>query len=94
VGERDGDPLRGRRGQRHGPLVRTRAPLARLHGARGRDHRDAFSLEGFAFFTEAIFLGVYLFGWNRLTLRAHWWSGVAVTVSGTISCVFVVLANA
>ena len=53
-----------------------------------------FSLEGFAFFTEAIFLGVYLYGWNRLTPRAHWWSGVAVTVSGTISGVFVVLANA
>lgn len=53
-----------------------------------------FSLEGFAFFTEAIFLGVYLYGWNRLTPRAHWWSGVAITVSGTISGVFVVLANA
>ncbi|MBM3885289.1 MAG: cytochrome ubiquinol oxidase subunit I [Gemmatimonadetes bacterium] len=53
-----------------------------------------FSLEGFAFFTEAIFLGVYLYGWNRLTPRAHWWSGVAVTVSGMISGVFVVLANA
>ena len=53
-----------------------------------------FSLEGFAFFTEAIFIGVYLHGWNRLTPRAHWWSGVAVTVSGTISGVFVVLANA
>ena len=53
-----------------------------------------FSLEGFAFFTEAIFLGVYLYGWNRLSPRAHWWSGVAVTVSGTISGVFVVLANA
>lgn len=53
-----------------------------------------FSLEGFAFFTEAIFLGVYLYGWNRLSPRAHWWAGVAVTVSGTVSGVFVVLANA
>lgn len=53
-----------------------------------------FSLEGFAFFTEAIFLGIYLYGWNRLSARAHWWAGVAVAVSGTISGVFVVFANA
>ena len=30
-----------------------------------------FSLEGFAFFLEAIFLGVYLYGWDRLRPRAH-----------------------
>ncbi len=53
-----------------------------------------FSLEGFAFFTEAIFLGVYLYGWTRLSPRAHWWAGVAVAVSGTISGIFVVFANA
>jgi cytochrome d ubiquinol oxidase subunit I len=53
-----------------------------------------FSLEGFAFFTEAIFLGIYVYGWTRLSPRAHWWSGVAVAVSGTISGIFVVFANA
>jgi len=53
-----------------------------------------FSLEGFAFFTEAIFLGIYLYGWQRLSARAHWWAGVAVAVSGTISGIFVVFANA
>ncbi len=53
-----------------------------------------FSLEGFAFFTEAIFLGIYLYGWTRLSPRAHWWSGVAVAVSGTVSGIFVVFANA
>src|SRR5438552_1262582 len=31
-----------------------------------------FALEGFAFFIEAIFLGLYLYGWERLSLRAHW----------------------
>ncbi len=30
-----------------------------------------FSLEGFAFFTEAIFLGIYLYGWDRISPRAH-----------------------
>jgi len=53
-----------------------------------------FSLEGFAFFTEAIFLGVYLYGWDRITPRAHLGAGIAVAVSGAASGIFVVLANA
>ncbi|MEP7228064.1 MAG: cytochrome ubiquinol oxidase subunit I, partial [Gemmatimonadales bacterium] len=53
-----------------------------------------FSLEGFAFFTEAIFLGIYLYGWDRISPRAHIWSGVAVAVSGIASGIFVVTANA
>jgi cytochrome bd ubiquinol oxidase subunit I len=52
-----------------------------------------FALEGFAFFTEAIFLGVYLYGWDRVSPRAHWWSGVVVAVSGALSGAFVVIAN-
>src|SRR5205807_788713 len=39
-----------------------------------------FSLEGFAFFTEAIFLGVYLYGWDRISPRAHLGAGVAVAL--------------
>ena len=53
-----------------------------------------FSLEGFAFFTEAIFLGIYLYGWNRISARAHLFSGIVVAVSGAISGIFVVIANA
>ena len=53
-----------------------------------------FSLEGFAFFTEAIFLGIYLYGWERVTPRLHLLAGVAVSVSGAFSALFVVLANA
>ena len=34
-----------------------------------------FSLEGFAFFLEAIFLGIYLYGWKRVSPRAHWLRG-------------------
>jgi cytochrome d ubiquinol oxidase subunit I len=52
-----------------------------------------FSLEGFAFFTEAIFLGIYLYGWDRISPRAHVWAGVAVAVSGVASGIFVVTAN-
>ena len=53
-----------------------------------------FSLEGFAFFTEAIFLGIYLYGWGRISPRAHLWAGVAVALSGAASGIFVVIANA
>jgi cytochrome d ubiquinol oxidase subunit I len=53
-----------------------------------------FSLEGFAFFTEAIFLGVYLYGWDRISPRAHIFAGMMVAVSGAASGIFVVMANA
>ena len=52
-----------------------------------------FSLEGFAFFTEAIFLGIYLYGWDRISPRAHLWAGIAVAISGAASGIFVVTAN-
>jgi cytochrome d ubiquinol oxidase subunit I len=53
-----------------------------------------FSLEGFAFFTEAIFLGVFLAGWNRLPPVLHWFSGLMVAIGGIASGIFVVTANA
>ncbi|HEU4455601.1 MAG TPA: cytochrome ubiquinol oxidase subunit I, partial [Longimicrobium sp.] len=55
---------------------------------------SAFALEGYAFFLEAIFLGLYLYGWERLSPRAHLASGVAVAISGMLSGVLVVAANA
>jgi cytochrome bd ubiquinol oxidase subunit I len=53
-----------------------------------------FSLEGFAFFAEAIFLGIYLYGWERVSPRLHLASGVVVAASGALSAFFVTLANA
>jgi cytochrome d ubiquinol oxidase subunit I len=53
-----------------------------------------FSLEGFAFFTEAIFLGIFLYGRDRLSSRLHVFAGIVVAVSGLASAVFVTLANA
>jgi cytochrome bd ubiquinol oxidase subunit I len=53
-----------------------------------------FSLEGFAFFLEAIFLGVYLYGWDRLSARAHWLAGLPIALSGIASAFFIVTANA
>src|SRR5829696_9213532 len=53
-----------------------------------------FSLEGFAFFLEAIFLGIYLYGWDRISERMHLTAGVLVALSGAVSGIFVVIANA
>jgi cytochrome d ubiquinol oxidase subunit I len=52
-----------------------------------------FSAEGFAFFIEAIFLGIYVYGWNRLSPLAHWLSGLPIALSGAASSLFVVMAN-
>jgi len=53
-----------------------------------------FSLEGFAFFIEAIFIGLYLYGWERLSPRAHWLTAIPIVVSGAVSAGFVTMANA
>src|SRR5829696_349863 len=53
-----------------------------------------FALEGFAFFTEAIFLGIYLYGWSRVSARMHFCAGLMVGLSGALSAVFVVTVNA
>ncbi|HEV3163464.1 MAG TPA: cytochrome ubiquinol oxidase subunit I, partial [Isosphaeraceae bacterium] len=53
-----------------------------------------FSAEGFAFFIEAIFLGLYLYGWDRLRPWAHWLCSLPIAISGAASSVFVVMVNA
>jgi cytochrome d ubiquinol oxidase subunit I len=53
-----------------------------------------FALEAFAFFIEAIFVGIYLYGWDRLSPWAHWLSGWPVALGGVASAWFVVTANA
>ena len=52
-----------------------------------------FSLEGFAFFIEAIFLGIYLYGWERVSPRFHLFAGAMVALSGLASGVLVVAVN-
>ena len=53
-----------------------------------------FTAEGFAFFIEAIFLGLYLYGWDRLSPVAHWLTSIPIALSGAASSIFVVMANA
>jgi cytochrome d ubiquinol oxidase subunit I len=52
-----------------------------------------FSLEGFAFFTEAIFLGIYLYAWDRIHPWAHLAAGLVVAASGAASAIFVIAVN-
>ncbi|HEY4387902.1 MAG TPA: cytochrome ubiquinol oxidase subunit I [Ktedonobacteraceae bacterium] len=53
-----------------------------------------FMLEGFAFFIEAIFLGLYLYGWDRLSPRAHWLCSFPIWIGGLASAWFIVTTNA
>jgi cytochrome bd ubiquinol oxidase subunit I len=52
-----------------------------------------FGVEGLFFFLEAIFAGIYLWGWRRLPGWAHWWSGVPIAVSGILGAISVVAVN-
>jgi len=54
----------------------------------------AFAIEGLFFFTEAIFLAIYNYGWKRLSGWAHFWSGVPMLVAGIGGAFSVVTANA
>jgi cytochrome d ubiquinol oxidase subunit I len=53
-----------------------------------------FSWEGTAFFLEAIALGVFLYGWDRVNKRVHLFSGLVVGIAGVVSGIFVIAANA
>jgi cytochrome bd ubiquinol oxidase subunit I len=65
----------------------------RLMGEFGSVLGLPFALEGFAFFIEAIFLGIYLHAWDRLTPMRHLASGVPIAIAGIASAFFVVTAN-
>ena len=71
LGEGHRHPLRGRRGVGHGASRSSSGCSGRgSWSSPGRSSGMPFSLEGFAFFTEAIFLGIYLYGWERVAPRA------------------------
>src|SRR4051812_50078867 len=53
----------------------------------------AFALEGISFFVEAIFIAIYVYGWDRLSPRAHFWTGVPVVVSGFAGSFNVIAVN-
>ncbi|MET0578557.1 MAG: cytochrome ubiquinol oxidase subunit I [Ilumatobacteraceae bacterium] len=66
----------------------------RFMGQWGEAFGVPFAFEGLFFFTEAIFVAIYIFGWRRLSPWAHFWTGVPVVVTGILGSVSVVAANA
>ncbi|MEV8517377.1 cytochrome ubiquinol oxidase subunit I [Dactylosporangium sp. NPDC051484] len=65
-----------------------------LMGRFGAAFGIPFAIEGLFFFLEAIFIAVYVYGWDRLRGRAHFWTGVPVVIAGVGGTLSVVAANA
>src|SRR3954447_26746251 len=53
-----------------------------------------FAIEGFSFFMEAIFIGIYVYGWDRLSPRAHFLSGIPIVITGFLGSWMVIAVNA
>jgi cytochrome bd ubiquinol oxidase subunit I len=53
----------------------------------------AFALEGFSFFVEAIFIAIYVYGWDRLSPRAHILAGMPVAIAGFSGSLMVITVN-
>jgi cytochrome d ubiquinol oxidase subunit I len=53
-----------------------------------------FAIEGFSFFLEAIFIGIYVYGWQRLSPRAHMLSGIPIVITGVTGSLMVIAVNA
>lgn len=66
----------------------------RFMGQWGEVFGVPFAFEGIFFFTEAIFVSIYIFGWRRLRPWAHFWTGVPIVVAGLFGAASVVAANA
>src|SRR3954463_7006180 len=52
-----------------------------------------FAVEGFSFFMEAIFIGIYIYGWNRVSPRAHFLSGIPIALAGLTGSLMVISVN-
>src|SRR5690348_14305321 len=66
----------------------------RLMGRFGAALGLGFAIEGLAFFLEAIFIGIYLYGWRRLSPRTHFLLGLTLPPVGVLGAVSVLAANA
>ena len=53
----------------------------------------AFGLEGFSFFLEAIFIAIYVYGWDRLPPRVHILCGFPIIIAGITGAFFVISVN-
>jgi cytochrome d ubiquinol oxidase subunit I len=53
----------------------------------------AFALEGFSFFIEAIFIAIYVYGWDRLPPRVHIACGAPIVATGITGSMMVIAVN-
>jgi cytochrome d ubiquinol oxidase subunit I len=53
-----------------------------------------FAIEGFSFFMEAIFIGIYVYGWRRLSPKAHFLTGIPIVITGFTGSMMVIAVNA
>jgi len=53
-----------------------------------------FAIEGFSFFLEAIFIGIYVYGWGRISPRLHLLSGLPIVLTGFTGSWMVISVNA
>src|SRR6184192_182379 len=53
-----------------------------------------FAIEGFSFFLEAIFIGIYVYGWDQLSRRLHMLSGGPIVLAGFTGSLMVIAVNA
>ena len=56
----------------------------RFMGRWGEAFGVPFAFEGLFFFTEAIFVAIYIFGWRRLKPWTHFWTGVPIVIAGIV----------
>src|SRR4051794_14187429 len=66
----------------------------RFMGQWGAAFGVPFAFEGIFFFTEAVFISIYIFGWRRLKPWTHFWTGIPIAVAGVFGSISVVAANA
>jgi cytochrome d ubiquinol oxidase subunit I len=66
----------------------------RFMGQWGEVFGVAFGFEGLFFFTEAIFIAIYIYGWRRLRPWAHFWTGVPIVLAGLFGGISILAANA
>jgi cytochrome d ubiquinol oxidase subunit I len=66
----------------------------RFMGQWGQAFGVPFAFEGLFFFTEAVFVSIYIFGWKRLKPWTHFWTGVPIVLAGIMGSVSVIAANA
>jgi cytochrome d ubiquinol oxidase subunit I len=54
---------------------------------------QGFALEAFSFFIEAIFIAIYVYGWDRLPRRVHFLTGIPIVITGFSGSLFVIAVN-